>query len=271
MLKRLTQVAVDLKQAQEALPCLSYGLPFLDRCRALPGTLVVVGGHSGAGKSYLGLKLLEATLQAGMYVSLEDPEAEVARRAEAISFARQDEMVLCVPKRPRLSLILRDIREAYAQGFNPRMVCVDYVQLIQYDGDIAAFSQTEQIGMIIAELKSLGRELGFVTVLLSQLKRPMREDRSAFPTLWDLRDSSNIENCAEVVILLQDHGDQVEARVAKNKSGTRGTVQWFNRGANGYLECIARPEDDDIFGDVEELPVPARPKLRAVELFAAAS
>lgn len=269
MLKRLTQVVADTQKAQEAAPVLAYGLPFLAQCRALPGTLVVIGGHSGAGKSYLGLKLLEACLQMGMYVSLEDPEAEVARRAEPLSYARQDELVLCVPKRPRLSLILRDVREAFAQGFNPRMVVVDYIQLVQYDGDIAAFSQTEQIGMIISELKSLGRELGFVTVLLSQLKRPLREDRTAFPTLWDLRDSSNIENCAEVVVLLQDHGDQVEARVAKNKSGTRGTVQWFNRGGNGYLEPVDRPDvDEDIFGEGVPVPVlPVRARLRSVELF----
>lgn len=249
MLKLLTQVVDDVIQAQEAAPCLSYGLPFLSACRALPGTLIVLGGHSGAGKSYLGLKLLEASLQPGLYVSCEDPEAEVARRVSAYSPDRLADVVLCIPKRPRLSLILQGIRDAYAAGYAPRMVVIDYIQIVQYDGDIAAFSQTEQIGMVLAEFKALGRELGYVTVLLSQLKRPLREDRSSFPTLWDLRDSSNLENCAEIVILLQDHGSQVEARVAKNKSGSRGTTQWFERGPTGYLLPVSSPDDEDIFGD----------------------
>lgn len=246
-LKRFLDVVLEAQEAPEGTQLLTYGLPFLSTCPGLAGTLMVLGGRSGAGKSYLGLKLLETCLQAGLYVSLEDPAAEVARRAEAYSSARLGEVGLVIPKRPRLSIICREIREAFSEDFAPRMVVIDYIQLIQYDGDVQAWSQTEQIGMIIAELKSLGRELGFVTVLLSQLKRPDRDNRNAFPTLWDLRDSSNIENSAEAVILLQDHGDQVEARLAKNKSGKRGTVQWFDRGSNGYLVPTVSPIDEDLF------------------------
>lgn len=267
MLKRLTDVRRDSEYAQQAAPLLSYGLPFLGECRALPGSLTVIGGHSGAGKSYLGLKLLEACLQPGLYVSLEDPESEVARRVEPYSPARLDEVGLCVPLRPRLSHVLAGVREAFDADYQPRMVVVDYIQLLQYDGDIKAWSQTDQIGLMIAELKALGRELGYVTVLLSQLKRPDRENRNAFPTLWDLRDSSNIENSAEVVILLQDHGAQVEARLAKNKSGRRGPVAWFNRSANGFLELAPTPVDPMFEEDETTIVRPRR--LPATELFAA--
>lgn len=272
MLRKLVDVVADVYEDAEATPVLAYGLPFLDGAPATAGSLVVVGGRPGAGKSYFGLQLLSECVQPGVYVSLEDPAAEVARRVrDSFSPARLDEVLLCTPKRPRLSLICKEIADAYAAGARPRMVVVDYIQLIQYDGEVNAWSQTDQIGLIIADLKALARELGFVLVLLCQLKRPMREDRHAFPALFDLRDSSNIENSAELVVLLHDQGDQVEARVAKNKSGKRGGVAWFDRGPSGYLVPVPARVDLDLFGDDVPTDIFVRQPLRVVDdLFEAA-
>lgn len=239
----------------------SYGLPFLDDCPAAPGTLVVVGGRTGEGKSFFGLKLLEAASTPALYISCEDGESEVGRRATAFPSDRLANVWLAVPRRPRLSAILRLIASAFGEGKpNPRLILLDYIQLIQYDGEVAAWSQTDAIGITIAELKALGRELGFVLVLNGQLRRPsLGVSDSDFPNLWDLRDSANIENSAEVVILLHGPGAEVEVRVAKNKSGRRGAAARFRRGGNGAFVPVPVEVDVDLFGDGETEAYAARP------------
>lgn len=263
MIQTFADMVATVQSDAAAAPVLSYGLQLLHGCPATPGTLVVVGGGTGAGKSFFGLKLLDLCLLPGLYVSLEDEAAEVARRvSDDMAPSRLGEVLFVRPKKPRLSLILQEILKARESGYQFRLVVIDYVQLIQYDGDIPAWSQTEQIGMIIQEFKALGRELGFVVVLNCQLRRPNREAPDSFPSLWDLRDSSNIENSAEVVVLLCSHGDQLEARVGKNKSGKTGATAWFQRGPSGFLTEVAATPDWDLFDDVvEEIQVFDR-KLR---------
>jgi replicative DNA helicase len=249
MIRRLSEVVAEVRKDPYAAPVTSYGLSLLDSCPNTPGTLIVVGGRTGAGKSYFGLCLLAECSTPGAYVSLEDPPNEVARRVEAMPRHRLSEVLLITPRRSRLSHIAREIEQAFADGHTPRMVVIDYIQLVQYDGETPAWSQTDQIGLTIQELKAVARERGFVLVVLCQLRRPNRDEADHFPTLWDLRDSSNLENSAEVVVLLRAHEDQrLEARVAKNKSGATGGTAFFKRGSCGFLTPITPVVDQEIFG-----------------------
>jgi len=254
MYRRLSEVVADVRKDPSAAPVTSYGLSLLHSCPNTPGTLIVVGGRTGAGKSYFGLTLLAECSTPGAYVSLEDPPTEVARRVAAMPGHRLSEVLLVTPRRSRLSHICREIEQLFTDGHQPRMVVIDYIQLVGYDGEMPAWSQTDQIGLTIQELKAVARERGFVLVVLCQLRRPNREDFDGFPTLWDLRDSSNLENSAEVVVLLQAHEDQrLEARVAKNKSGATGGRAFFERGPCGFLRVIVPVVDREIFAPVHDL------------------
>lgn len=228
-----------------------WGVPFMDAGvgRAVPGSLIVIGGRPGAGKSFFGLLMQSSTQVPTLYFSLEDTSHEVARRGLPISDKRQSAIMLSTPVRPRLSIIERDIRAAFETGHNPQLVVIDYLQLVQYDGDVQAWNKSDQIGNILAEVKGLARELDFVPVVNCQLRRPDRGEEEKAPTIFDLRDSSNIENSAEVIVLLHDKGDRVAATVAKNKSGRRGAAATYARSDNGFLVPAPDDEDDDIFGD----------------------
>ena len=83
-----------------------------------------------------------------------------------------------------------------------------------------------------AGMKRLAMQLGIAIVLLSQLKRTEGSDA---PTLDDLRESGNIEQDANVVLLLHrpDYFDPeqrekpivtMEVIVAKNREGRVGSV-----------------------------------------------
>lgn len=270
-MKTLAQAVTTRTDATKPPALFVWGPRFLDTIPAVPGTMVIVGGRTGHGKSFFGLELLRSTETPALYISCEDPESEVARRAIGMPLARLQEILLVVPRRPRLSAVVRAIETAFAEGHLPRLVMLDYIQLVQYDGEVAAWSQTDAIGMIISELKALGRELGFVLVLNAQLNRPKeRAYADDFPNLWDLRDSANLENAAEAVILLHGPGDIVEVRVCKNKSGRNGNHARFSRGPNGFFLPVSPAPDPDIFGDGEVTYVPAA-ALAADDLFAEAA
>lgn len=108
-----------------------------------------------------------------------------------------------------------------------KLVIVDYLQLIRA-GDV---DRHLQIGQITRRLKILARELNVPVVAASQLNRESAKEKRP-PTLADLRESGNIEQDADQVLLIHwpqegDLGDvaRVEIHVAKNRGGPTGAVE----------------------------------------------
>ena len=233
------------KSGQDTKSRFSWGQPWLDDALgpAVPGSLVVAAARTGVGKSFFGLSLLASSPVPALYVSLEDTVAEVGRRGQPITEARRSKIWIAAPSHPRLSSITRSIDEAVEAG--ARLVVVDYLNLIRYDGDIAAFSKTEQVGHVISDLKGQARAQEFLLVLNVQVRRPIHGSEDEPPRLYELRDSSDIENSAEVVVLLHDEGnDLVSARIAKNKTGRAGAKALYQRGPEGFLVEASSDEDD---------------------------
>ena len=96
------------------------------------------------------------------------------------------------------------------------LIIVDYLQLI--DGGHGK-SRNDEIGDITRKLKLLAVDLNIPVILLSQLNRD--STRQAKPSLISLRDSGNIEQDANIVLLI--HYDEAtfetEVIVAKNRAG----------------------------------------------------
>ena len=96
-------------------------------------------------------------------------------------------------------------------------------------------------------LKRLAKELAVPVILLSQLNREsMKAGRR--PRLDDLRESGDIEQDSDVVILLHDPdpdspvpqgGAPLEALIAKNRSGPTGAVDLLMQ---GQFARIVQPE-----------------------------
>lgn len=201
------------------------------------GSMITVAGRTGTGKSFFGVQMLAACDERGLYVSLEDPIREVGRRVSVLPKDIQERLFVAAPFNGKLSGVLRLVQDAVEQH-RIRVVVIDYLQLLRYDGGVGAWSLADQIHHTIAELKALARELGFVLVLCAQVRRPSFNYEDAAPTLAELKDSSSIENSSELVILLHedDHG-LVVARIGKSKTSAKSGRQVYTRNdKTGWLE-----------------------------------
>ena len=116
---------------------------------------------------------------------------------------------------------------------NLGLVIIDYLQLMGGDKEKSSESRVNAIGDISRALKVMAKDLDVPVICLSQLNRgPEKEKRR--PVTSDLRDSGNIEQDADVILMLyrEDYYDKDSAQpniaeciVAKNRHGETTTVQ----------------------------------------------
>jgi replicative DNA helicase len=90
-----------------------------------------------------------------------------------------------------------------------KLIVVDYLQLITAAN--ARAPKYEQISQISIDLKNLAKELGIPIVALAQLNRRVDNKPDDKPNASDLRDSGQIEQDADVIVMLsrkQSDADQ---------------------------------------------------------------
>lgn len=107
-----------------------------------------------------------------------------------------------------------------------QVIFVDYLQLLRETG--RNMNRTEAVSRMSMELHRLAQTHGVTVIALSQLGRPEnRGEIQRAPTLSSLRESGQIEQDADAVLLLYltDPGDPKSDRrlkIAKNKEGELG-------------------------------------------------
>lgn len=121
----------------------------------------------------------------------------------------------------------RKLRAQFGE-FEPALIVVDYLQLMRGHGRFD--NRTQEIGSISRGLKGIAKKMRTSVTALSQLSRPPEARRSKRPQLSDLRESGDIENDADTVLMLfrPDDEDSVgvaEVVVAKQRNGPIGSVK----------------------------------------------
>lgn len=229
---------------------ISWGVPVLDeRIFAEPGDLVVLGGYPSAGKTALarqfaagigkghrvGYYSFESTKEklfdryvanAAMlsYTKIKRNELKEADYSELL--ALQDKLVAPqVDTIDAAGMTVFDI-QADSQAHHYDVVFVDYLQKCAAP---RGFRMTEfdRVSSISTELQQFGRLTKTTVIALSQLSRPEKDKRSGEtrpPSMSDLRSSGQIEQDADVVLLLYREKDDDKLsnrilRIAKNKEG----------------------------------------------------
>ena len=220
-----------------APPKLSTGLVDLDKLIGFlrPKSMVVIAGRPGSGKTMLGLQIVNHIAirgnGVGLIISLEMGEEELTvrtiasqggidlRRMEEVKCLEQEEwnrIGIAGTKIEGAQLYLNDtpgltmsaIRSEALKlqrevGLN--ILMVDYLGLVGADG--RTMNRAEAVGKISIAMKNLSKELGIPVLVLAQLNRNPASRPGKKPQASDLRDSGQIEQDADAVILVHHDPD----------------------------------------------------------------
>ena len=210
------------------------GIPVLDKHLHLsPGNLFIIGGRPSAGKTALSLQMACEQARRGFrvcYFSLEtDPDTLTARIiSNRLAVPLADVKSKTVPQSDldsladlhKLPLFIRSASgkgtgwiKAQAQRMKAQVIFIDYLQLLAAS---KAKDRYQQITSISIGLHELAQTTGILVVALAQLNRNAAH---ASPSTADLKESGQLEQDADAILLLSDDGEEYQAILAKNKEG----------------------------------------------------
>lgn len=215
------------------------GIPVLDKHLHLsPGNLFIIGGRPSAGKTALSLQMACEQARRGFrvcYFSLEtDPDTLTARIiSNRLAVPLADVKSKTVPQSDldsladlhKLPLFIRSASgkgtgwiKAQAQRMKAQVIFIDYLQLLAAS---KAKDRYQQITSISIGLHELAQTTGILVVALAQLNRNAAH---ASPSTADLKESVQLEQDADAILLLSDDGEEYQAILAKNKEGRVGEI-----------------------------------------------
>lgn len=103
----------------------------------------------------------------------------------------------------------------------PDLVVIDHLRLVADRGD----KETKRLGMITQRMKEAAKAFNCGMLVLAQLNRGVEDRDNKRPTLADLRDSGEIEENADVVLMM--HSDDYYEPTGKPKVLTEVLVRKF--------------------------------------------
>jgi len=259
----LDEAARDWKQRKIAGAIVPTGFAEIDKATGGGlgrGEMMVVGGGTSHGKSFLAAKLLKNQADRSkptLYISTEDPlelmlcrmladyadpplhskdvrlAMHGARGADPLAIdaaaakmqAHQQGNVrmLHAPKW-KVSQVCQAIRTArYVQKID--LVVVDYLQAIEPDEP--SNNKTQDVSFAVSALKKCANEVGVALVVCSQYARDDYRDGQE-PSLNACKYAGDIENESEIMLLLwRDADEALWGRLAK--------LKWASTGGHRYI------------------------------------
>lgn len=239
------------------------GLKVLDNnLHLVPGNFVVIGGRPSAGKTALSLQLACEIAKSGhkvAYFSLEtDPDTLYARiiaNQLGVPLHTVKNKTVSINELDRLAAIKKYplyVRSAAGKGvgwirtqsirMQAKVVFIDYLQLIHQAGAKDRYSAVTEISMALHEF---AQSTGTLVVALAQLNRETAR-AGIPPTAADLRESGQIEQDADAIILLAQNvttkkrpEQHYHFALEKNKEGNVGSLDiTFQMETQQFKECV---------------------------------
>ena len=224
-----------------------------------PGELIVVAARPAVGKTAICLnfahKIATHSKKAVAIFSLEMPKEQLFNRmiamdccvdAKRINSGRLQSATdrvkvlnsiktlakskIYIDDTPNIKLndIITKATKLQAHEPDLALIVVDYLGLVQVanKNGRSPDSRQEEVRQISLALKALARDLKVPVIAVSQLSRAVEKRESQRPVMSDLRDSGNIEQDADIVILLyrEDYYADKKTTNAANKKGGQLTA-----------------------------------------------
>ena len=224
--------AADAASKRDGPAGISTGFPSIDTALGglEPGTLTVLAGRPGMGKSALGWQVALHTARQGvgvLVVSLEMSAVELGRRALSaasgvpvvalkngtLSASQADAIMRARHELADLPLVIEDsggltaaqimmkarsARRRHSLG----LVMVDHLHIMAAEAADARQGPTHAIGAASAAMKRMAKDMACPVLLLAQLSRAVESRDDKRPGLSDLRQSGGIEQDADAVMFV---------------------------------------------------------------------
>lgn len=247
-----------IRRLDEKAKYIPTGIPVLDKYLHLsPGNLFIVGGRPSAGKTALSLQMACEQARKGYrvcYFSLETDPATLNARiiANRLAVPLADVKAKKVPQSDlddlaelhKLPLFIRSASgkgvgwvKAQAQRMKAQVIFIDYLQLLATS---KAKDRYQQITSISITLHELAQTTGILVVALAQLNRNAAHSS---PSTADLKESGQLEQDADAILLLSADKEEYQAILAKNKEGRVGEVPLtFDKARQRFLAVTSELE-----------------------------
>lgn len=282
-LRRQSETVLEVLDAlEEGIDTgLSTGYPDLDDAIGglRPKELVIVGARPGGGKSLLGLCVADhvATVLGlpVLFASLEMSNDELTqRRISSIARVPLDHIVrhkvtdddwrriaraqdrltgthLVVDETSRQSLahIRSHLRGMERTGNAARLLVIDY---LGYMAAPTSESRQQAVAALARGAKDIARDHAIPVIVLAQLNRGPEHRQDKRPVPADLRESGEIEQSADIILLLhrEDQANpethragEIDVIVSKNRQGSQCTVALSFQGHYGCIKSLGREND----------------------------
>lgn len=185
----------------------------------VPGSLILLGGEPGIGKSTLMLQVALRLKQSVLYVSGEESDHQVRMRAERIGIQNEDCLVLTETRTQHIF--------QHAEQVQPGLVVVDSIQTLSTEHIDASPGSVSQIRECAAEFLQFAKTTGIPVVLIGHITK---EGSLAGPKV--------LEHMVDVV--LQFEGDRHHIyrllRGQKNRFGSTSELGIYEMRGEGLRE-----------------------------------
>lgn len=233
---RAIDAAAHAYQRDGKVRGVAYGLAGLDQktLGAMPGQLIVIAGRPGMGKSAMALGIARNMAEAGNPVlfwsgemgdvdlttrmisdKLWSPSHRLTYWQIASGKYREErfhdiqrvgrelaELPIRIEQQPGLTVSQIGARaRQWKRKHGLKALFVDHLGLIRASGRYAG-NKVNETGEITMGLKMLAKELGVPVFLLCQINRGVEQREDKRPSLSDLRNSGDIEQDADTVMIL---------------------------------------------------------------------
>jgi DNA repair protein RadA/Sms len=194
----------------------------------VPGSIVLIGGSPGIGKSTLmsaALASVQAQGRATLYVSGEESAAQIRLRAERLGAE-----ALAVPVLAETSL---ETVLATIEAERPDVCVVDSVQTLHSEALTGAAGSVGQVREVAARLERLARELGTAVILVGHVTK---DGTLAGPRV--------LEHAVDCVLQFEGEAERTyrTVRALKNRFGSTNEIGVFEMRSGGLIE-VADPSE----------------------------
>lgn len=191
----------------------------------LPGSLILLGGNPGIGKSTLALQIVGKIKKQSLYISAEESDSQIAMRAKRLKISSED---LTLSGENQIEGIIQQIEQ-----HSPNIIIIDSIQTVYSDSIDSLAGSVGQIRESGQQLLQICKEKGVTIILIGHVTK---EGIIAGPRM--------LEHMVDTVLYLEgdDRYNHRILRSVKNRFGATNEVGIFHMQSNGLVE-IENPSE----------------------------